>query len=512
MKRTPLLTTLIACLFTVATASVAFADDSAIKAQIDQMQKQIDSLKMANDGAIKTQIDQMQKQIDSLKVQLNQQQADLSKGQPAAVVKEKPAGFSYKDPLSLRVLGTEVSVYGLADVSVDYGDNGLKGRPGAVGNNGWQPQISSNLSYLGVRGSHPLFGEHLSAIFQLETEAAYSYTPGGPNPQTGDTAINNGLGARNSYIGLIGDWGALKVGKTDAPYKTSTARMDPFDRTLGDYNTIVGNTGGDNRAEFDTRLPHAIWYESPNFSGFNLGLLWAPGQNRGTDNILSPRGEPNCSGGNPEPCNDGSFGDAYSTALTYTSGPVYLVAAYELHKDVNRLGDEGGPSGNVVTGVHDEWAFKVGAQYNLAQTGTTFNALYEKMERVGAPDAYNERSRNLTLWFAVTQDLTNSLALNVAWAHAGSSPGSPVWTTPDGTSMDGPVNNAANMYDIGLRHRFDKATFVYLTFTDMVNEEGAHFDLGASGHGAKIDCKDQTGACFTGTTIKAITVGMNYKF
>src|SRR5664280_2151224 len=96
MKRTPLLTTLIACLFTVATASVAFADDAAVKAQIDQMQKQIDSLKMANDGAIKMQIDQMQKQIDSLKVQLNQQQADLSKGQPAAVVKESPPAFLIK--------------------------------------------------------------------------------------------------------------------------------------------------------------------------------------------------------------------------------------------------------------------------------------------------------------------------------------------------------------------------------------------------------------------------------
>jgi len=134
------------------------------------------------------------------------------------------------------------------------------------------------------------------------------------------------------------------------------------------------------------------------------------------------------------------------------------------------------------------------------------------MERVGAPDAYNERSRNLTLWFAVTQDLTKSPALNLGWAHAGKSPGSPGWTAPDGSGQVGPVNNAANMYDIGLKHRFDKATFVYLTFTDMVNEEGAHFDLGASGHGAKVDCKDETGACFTGTTIKAVTLGMNYRF
>ncbi len=39
MKRTPLLTIFVAYLFTIATATVAFADDSAIKDQIDQMQK-----------------------------------------------------------------------------------------------------------------------------------------------------------------------------------------------------------------------------------------------------------------------------------------------------------------------------------------------------------------------------------------------------------------------------------------------------------------------------------------
>ena len=484
MKRTLLFVILVACLFTLAVAPVALADDTATKDQIDQLQKQ----------------------IDALKAEVAQHPVETSKKQVTVVATGKPAGFSYNDPLSLKILGTEVSLYGLIDVSLDYGDNGLSGRAGAVGNNGWQPQISSNLSYLGVRGSHHLFDGKLSAIFQLETEAAYSYTPGGPNPQTGDTAINNGLGARNSYIGLIGDWGAIKAGKTDAPYKTSTARMDPFDRTLGDYNAIVGNTGGDNRAEFDTRLPHAIWYESPGFSGLNFALLWAPGQNRGNNNDISPRGEPNCSGGNPEPCNDGSFGHAYSTALTFTSGPLYLVAAYELHKEVNRLGDEVDP---VVTGVHDEWAFKVGAQFTLESTGTTFNGLYEYMKRVNAPDAYNERSRDLTLWFAVSQNLGKSLVLNLGWAHAGKSPGSPGWSGDPGY---GPVNNEANLYDIGLKYKFDKVTFVYFTFSDMVNQEGAHFDLGASGHGAKIDCKDETGACFTGTTIKAFTLGMNYRF
>ena len=49
--------------------------------------------------------------------------------------------------------------------------------------------------------------------------------------------------------------------------------MDPFTRTLGDYNSIMGNTGGDNRAEFDWRMNHAVWYESPICNGFQFSAL-----------------------------------------------------------------------------------------------------------------------------------------------------------------------------------------------------------------------------------------------
>jgi len=67
---------------------------------------------------------------------------------------------------------------------------------------------------------------------------------------------------------MEGPW-AHQSGKSDTPYKKSTAAMDPFSRTLGDYNSIMGNTGGDT-GEFDWRMNHAIWYESPIFNGFQL--------------------------------------------------------------------------------------------------------------------------------------------------------------------------------------------------------------------------------------------------
>ncbi len=50
------------------------------------------------------------------------------------------------------------------------------GQP-VTGKNGWVPDVSSNLSYFGVRGQRPL-NKDLKAVFQFETEVAYASTPG----------------------------------------------------------------------------------------------------------------------------------------------------------------------------------------------------------------------------------------------------------------------------------------------------------------------------------------------
>src|SRR5579859_4190167 len=113
--------------------------------------------------------------------------------------------------------------------------------------------------------------------------------------------------------------------------KLSTARLNPFVGTIADYAAVIGNTGGDNRTEFGTRLDHAIWYESPNWSGFSLMALVSPGQNRSDDNSIQAAGESSCTGGNvpgsgalPYGCNDGSFGTAVGVSAAFETGPIYL--------------------------------------------------------------------------------------------------------------------------------------------------------------------------------------------
>lgn len=473
----------------------------------------------ADDSDIKMRLEKIEKDVGAIKDQ-------QIKDKEQAISRDTGA-----EGLTWNFYGGKVSIYGLVDVSLDYVNNGLNENvingTHPTGDNGWLTQIATNLAYIGIRGSHPLGVGTLQGVFQIETEVGYSYTPG-PNPTTTDQTNKNGFGSRNSYIGFADYWGALKVGKNDAPYKTSTARMDPFDRTLGDYNSIIGNTGGDNRAEFDTRISHAIWYESPNFHGLNFAILWSPGQNRGVENDWWDKGEPTCRGGISGPtgtgqCNDGSYGDAWSASLSYDTklpsfGALYLVTAYELHKSVNRLGDEAPDVNGVVavTGVHDEWAWKIGAQLTIDYTNTVINAIYERTHRNGAVDNFDERTRDTAWYLAITQYLNRSKSdqIDFAWAHAGKTPGDPGGVLNSGQgNVAGPIDNEANMFALGYRHTFpDRRTSVYLVGAEQLNHPGAHYDLGASGHGITIDDKDEYGNQFAGRNLQAIEIGVTYKF
>jgi hypothetical protein len=258
--------------------------------------------------------------------------------------------------------------------------------------------------------------------------------------------------------------------------------------------------------------------------------MYSPGQNRDDSSSIVPSAEPDCNGGNipgsgalPPTCNDGSFGNLYSLSGAYQAGPLYLTAAYEMHKNVNRTSDLPNLDPR---DVGDEYAYKVGGQY-VFPTKTTLNLLWERTKRKIPSDLefQNERTRNNAIWLAVTQVLTEKDSVSVGWAHAGATPGDPgQHNTPGGADPD----NGANMYTAAWRHALDKSTTWYLDWALTVNHFAAHYDLGAGGHGVTTDCHDSTPLaafdpttgmvgnsgphCFAGGRLQGVSTGVNYKF
>jgi len=495
-------------------------------------------------AALRAQIEALQRQLDDMKSQLQKVQSDVQaqRAQPAPGESERAREqfLRLADGPGVTFLvagGGTVSLYGNLDVSFDYTTKGFKSDYGEnggvpVGKNGWQPSIATNLSYLGVRGTHPLQPE-LSFDWQLEAGMDISATPG-TKETTSNTSntVNGALFSRNSFIGFSGkDWGAVRIGKSETPYKTSTDRLNPFSGMLGDYRVIMGNTGGDNRVEFGLRASHAIWYESPSWSGASFKAMFSPGQNRDNTSSIIASSEPDCTGGNipgsgalPPTCNDGSFGDLWSVSAAYASGPLYLTAAYELHKNVNRTSDLENLDPRDIA---DESAFKVGAQYAFA-TGTQVSAEWEKTKRKLPSDLefQDERTRNSATWLAVTQALGAKDNVSAGWAHAAKSKGFlGVHNTPDTqTSFD----NSANMYSLAWRHIIDRYLSFYLDYAMTANRADAHYDLGAGGHGVTTDCHDATPLaafdpttggvtntgphCFSGAHPKGVSAGVDFRF
>ncbi|MDB5776141.1 MAG: Porin precursor [Herbaspirillum sp.] len=486
---------------------------------------------------MKQQIDTLQKQIEALRSDINrvveqQKAAPVATAAPA----EHHDFFERKegDGMTLLTRGGEVTLYGNLDMSLDDTTKGLNGKVAAdgskpVGNNGYMAAISSNNSYVGLRGFQSLGSFPAKFVYQFETQIDVSATSGtGDSNSNTSNSVKGGLTSRNTFIGLANaNYGAIKIGKTDAPYKTSTAMMNPFSGMLGDYASIMGNSGGDNRVEFGTRLDHAIWYESPTFHGVSFNALVSPGQNRADDNSNIASGESDCTGGNvpgsgatPVACNDGSFGTAFSTSLSYKSGGLLLTTAYELHKNVNRTSDLGTYDPNDTA---NESAAKVGIQYTFSSTGTTISGIYEMLKRdVPQYLAYqNERQRNGT-WLAISQRLTGQDSVYFGWAHAGQSPGA-----TDQHNTDGGIGSdtAANMYALAWKHQVDKQFSIYADYALMLNGANAHYDLGAGGRGVTTDCHDASNPdasgfdpngngphCWTGGRLQGVSVGMKYTF
>src|SRR5579871_3185024 len=118
------------------------------------------------------------------------------------------------NPLTFYTPGGEITGYGNIDISVDdttkalfgnINNTGLNGgsEPLPVGRFNWLPAISSNSSYLGVRGFQRLDNFPFNFVYQLEVGFDVSAVPGVRESNSNlSNSVNGSLFNRNTYIGF----------------------------------------------------------------------------------------------------------------------------------------------------------------------------------------------------------------------------------------------------------------------------------------------------------------------
>ena len=176
---------------------------------------------------------------------------------------------------------SEMQIYGRAHLSVDM----LKDGAGYS-----EVNLSDNSSRLGFRGTSD-FGE-LSGFFQIEQGINFS--------ESGHL-----LASRDTFAGIRGDFGMLRIGKFNTPFKDARGPANLFGDQVGDLRNLarVGE------ARFDERAPNVIHYQTPRLGAmqFNLAYSHHEGDYKEED----------------------AKDSAMSTSLSYREGPLDLALAYE---------------------------------------------------------------------------------------------------------------------------------------------------------------------------------------
>jgi predicted porin len=553
--------------------SVSFVSHPSFAATIDDVMQRLDKLEKEN-AELRHQVQDLRGKRTAPPAAAVAAPAPAPAAAPAATFKGNPvyhgAVATSPAPAATLMVGgkpvvtkatgvplvdnTQVTIYGHVDVSGDVFNP-------SVFDQGTKFGISSNLSYFGIRARMnlaPYGWEGYAMLAQFESQVDVAAAP----------TERAAFGTRDTFVGLESPWGTLKAGKGDTPYKRSTGPFDPFSATVADYNSLIGNTGGDNRAEFDWRMNHAVWYDSPVWNGFQFSAMFSPGQNYAQDNSdyaygdyfqcngASTRGSgsnfPNTGGALPgniggDGCTDGSYGNAYSVSGTYKNGPLTLIGAYERHDAVNRHGDDGLEPGlvapvilpngtQVMTGIADEWAAKVGGGYQIKDPlgPLQIYAMYEWIRRdvPAAWEQFNERSKD-DIFVSATQNLGEQWSVSASWAHAGNTPGAPACLSLNNVNapaactgvlgVPGPIvqlgeyqqnafSEVANQYSGGVKYKFNNWASWYLVGTVLKQGMGAHYCLGASGHGYQICSRDSLNDTIGGATIKAVSSGLTFDF
>jgi predicted porin len=172
--------------------------------------------------------------------------------------------------------------------------------------------MNAGNSNIGFRGTEDL-GGGMKAVFQLEAQVAVDNGSGAG--ATGGLQFN-----RNTFVGLDGGWGSIKLGNMDTIFKNYGDTIGILGLSSGTFLSSSGvlrksGFGTSGSSSFHLRRANAVQYETPEFGGFQGGVQWSTNE---ADPAVIPRKNPRVL----------SFG------VKWDNGPFYAALAHEIHYDM----------------------------------------------------------------------------------------------------------------------------------------------------------------------------------
>jgi predicted porin len=305
-------------------------------------------------------------------------------------------------------------------------------------------RVSSNSSRFGLRGVEYL-GGGLNAIFQAESSVQ------------GDTG-GSALGTRETFVGLQGEWGTVKLGKFLTPYDD----IHPIFGNAPTLTTSVLSTAAlwaqgsltKGQGGFDARLGNSLRYESPTLNGLIGELQYSTRDSSG--NVDGAVGD------NGDHVSELRHANVWSLGGFYSNGPIDLGIAYERNYKVRAIGK------------HDD-AFSVSGGYDFGAGDSGFPlrlaGVYERLK-------YDTLGGNITRdFYGISATIPAGGGLIYAfWGRANDGKGN----APDGTQVGavakGP-GTASQQWELSYTYNLSLRTLVYVGYVRIDNRANAGYSF-----------------------------------
>ena len=357
--------------------------------------------------------------------------------------------------------------------------NGICGTASAAGScagttAGPRIAVDTQNSYIGFRGERQLGRTGLKGIWQIEQAV---------NFDTGDATWSN----RNSFLGLSGGFGTVKLGNMDTIYKEYGQVEEIFGLTSGNFispSNVLSHIGvnQNNNARFHERAPNSIQYQTPQIAGFQAGIQYSP------DETKNDVGQPN---------------NRYnaSVGVKWESGPFYASAQAERHKDF--FGGSSNVSSSLsnigTAGAHSQdTAYRVSGAFRFGNHRVAADVAHIKWDEEGQAPApavrFDEYEHTA---FAVSFESQWGGGWRTAFAYVQANEGSCKLTNNAACNTTG---LKGQLYDAGVAYDFDRQTFVYALAAVLKNGESARYDNWAASNPSR------------GADVYQFAIGMQYRF
>ncbi|WP_018992952.1 porin [Aromatoleum toluclasticum] len=303
-------------------------------------------------------------------------------------------------------------------------------------------EINASNSRLGFRGTEDL-GNGYKAHFQIEQKVAI------------DTGEGE-LGTRNTFVGLSGGFGFVKLGNYDTVYKSIGDTLSFLGISGGNFvsnSSILSKSalGSGKAGSFHLRAANTVRYESPEFGGLQFLAQYA------TDEAKTDERDP----------------DLQSYGVKYRNGPLYLALAHEIHTDFfggSRNARSSASNFTAAPGANSrDTGTRATVQYKFGNSRVEVDyAVLKYKESGGVATGFKEYEQRA---YSISADhKIGNWTIAASYAHASPEDCSLVGGGACSTSgLDGEQLN------LGASYSLSKRTSLFALFSRLNNDRSARF-------------------------------------